>query len=89
MQTAASPPNYREAIKQNWLFMRKIESYQVASNTRSEIEYKRIEAIRQRFRKKKEQVSEMPLQNECLRKRPRAKIKFVKFIPKENPPNQT
>jgi hypothetical protein len=54
----------------------------VASNTRSEIEYQQIEAIRKRFKKEKEQASEIPLQNECLRKRPKAKIKFAKFTPK-------
>ena len=62
--------------------MRKIESYQVASNTRSEIEYQRIEAIRHRFKKEKEQINEIPLQNECLKKKPRGKIKFVKFAPR-------
>ncbi len=88
LQSAASPSNYRDAIKQNWLFMRKIESYQVASNTRSEIEYQRIEAIRQRFKKEKEQQPEMPLQNECLRKK-RGKVKFLKLTPKECPNSET
>jgi hypothetical protein len=52
MAASQSAMDSRDPSRQDWLFMRQLESFQVASNTRSDAEYRRIEAIRERFRKK-------------------------------------
>lgn len=68
--------------------MRKVQNYEVASNTRSEMEYQRIQALRLRFKKEREKSGDMRLQNEMLlaKKKPKGKIKFIKFKVKDNDP---